>query len=222
MNRYKILNRDNVPFLRRGLMLVLSSPSGAGKTTISRAILKHDLNLTMSISVTTRPMRPSEVDGEDYYFVDEKKFKLMINRGQLLEYANVFGNFYGTPKQPVEDALLNGQDILFDIDWQGTQQLADNENAKKDLVSVFILPPNTIELENRLRARAQDPEEIVQQRMSKAADEMSHYREYKYVIVNDDIEASVKCIEKILVAERICIERQIGLHEFVQNLRTSS
>ena len=222
MNRYKILNRDNVPFLRRGLMLVLSSPSGAGKTTISRAILKHDLNLTMSISVTTRPMRPSEVDGEDYYFVDEKKFKLMISRGQLLEYANVFGNFYGTPKQPVEDALLNGQDILFDIDWQGTQQLADNENAKKDLVSVFILPPNTIELENRLRARAQDPEEIVQQRMSKAADEMSHYREYKYVIVNDDIETSVKCIEKILVAERICIERQIGLHEFVQNLRTSS
>jgi guanylate kinase len=222
VNRYKILNRDNVPFLRRGLMLVLSSPSGAGKTTISRAILKHDLNLTMSISVTTRPMRPSEVDGEDYYFVDEKKFKLMISRGQLLEYANVFGNFYGTPKQPVEDALLNGQDILFDIDWQGTQQLADNENAKKDLVSVFILPPNTIELENRLRARAQDPEEIVQQRMSKAADEMSHYREYKYVIVNDDIEASVKCIEKILVAERICIERQIGLHEFVQNLRTSS
>jgi len=216
------LNKDNVPFLRRGLMLVLSSPSGAGKTTISRAILKHDLNLTMSISVTTRPMRPSEVDGEDYYFVDEKKFKLMISRGQLLEYANVFGNFYGTPKQPVEDALLNGQDILFDIDWQGTQQLADNENAKKDLVSVFILPPNTIELENRLRARAQDPEEIVQQRMSKAADEMSHYREYKYVIVNDDIEASVKCIEKILVAERICIERQIGLHEFVQNLRTSS
>ena len=167
-------------------------------------------------------MRPSEVDGEDYYFVDEKKFKLMISRGQLLEYANVFGNFYGTPKQPVEDALLNGQDILFDIDWQGTQQLADNENAKKDLVSVFILPPNTIELENRLRARAQDPEVIVQQRMSKAADEMSHYREYKYVIVNDDIEASVKCIEKILVAERICIERQIGLHEFVQNLRTSS
>jgi guanylate kinase len=201
-------------------MLVLSSPSGAGKTTISRAILKHDLNLTMSISVTTRPMRPSEVDGEDYYFVDEKKFKLMISRGQLLEYANVFGNFYGTPKQPVEDALLNGQDILFDIDWQGTQQLADNENAKKDLVSVFILPPNTIELENRLRARAQDPEEIVQQRMSKAADEMSHYREYKYVIVNENVETSVQCIEKILAAERISIERQIGLHEFVQNLRT--
>ena len=219
MNRYKILNRDNVPFLRRGLMLVLSSPSGAGKTTISRAILKHDLNFTMSISVTTRPMRPSEVDGEDYYFVDEKKFKLMISRGQLLEYAHVFGNFYGTPKQPVEDALLNGQDILFDIDWQGTQQLADNENAKKDLVSVFILPPNTIELENRLRARAQDPEEIVQQRMSKASDEMSHYREYKYVIINEDIETSVECIEQILMAERISIERQIGLHEFVQHLR---
>jgi len=200
-------------------MLVLSSPSGAGKTTISRAMLERDASLTMSISATTRPMRPGEVDGEDYYFVDETRFNLMAGRGELLEYANVFGNFYGTPKIPVEDALLNGQDILFDIDWQGTQQLADNENAKKDLVSVFILPPNTIELENRLRTRAQDTEEIVQQRMAKASDEMSHYREYKYVIINENIEASVQCIENILAAERMGIERQIGLHEFVQNLR---
>jgi guanylate kinase len=201
-------------------MLVLSSPSGAGKTTISRAMLERDAGLTMSISATTRLMRPGELDGEDYYFVDEAKFNLMADRGELLEYANVFGNLYGTPKIPVEDALLNGQDILFDIDWQGTQQLADNENAKKDLVSVFILPPNTIELENRLRTRAQDTEEIVQQRMAKASDEMSHYREYKYVIINEDVETSVQCIEKILAAERISIERQIGLHEFVQNLRT--
>ena len=222
MNRYKILNRDNVSLSRRGIMLVLSSPSGAGKTTISRRMLERDKNLTMSISATTRRKRPGEVEGKDYYFIDQKKFKLMIERGQLLEYANVFGNFYGTPRQPVEDALLNGQDILFDIDWQGTQQLADNENTKKDLVSVFILPPNTIELEHRLRMRAQDPDEIVQQRMAKAADEMSHYREYKYVIINDEIEVSVLCIEKILVAERICIERQIGLHEFVQNLRSQS
>ena len=137
-------------------MLVLSSPSGAGKTTISRAMLERDANLTMSISATTRLMRPGELDGKDYYFVDEARFNLMADQGKLLEYANVFGNFYGTPKIPVEDALLNGQDILFDIDWQGTQQLADNENAKKDLVSVFILPPNTMELENRLRNRAQD------------------------------------------------------------------
>jgi guanylate kinase len=214
------LNNENTPFSRRGLMLVLSSPSGAGKTTISRAMLERDASLTMSISATTRLMRPGELDGEDYYFVDEAKFNLMAGRGELLEYANVFGNLYGTPKIPVEDALLNGQDILFDIDWQGTQQLADNENAKKDLVSVFILPPNTIELENRLRTRAQDTEEIVQQRMAKASDEMSHYREYKYVIINEDVETSVQCIEKILAAERISIERQIGLHEFVQNLRT--
>jgi guanylate kinase len=200
-------------------MLVLSSPSGAGKTTISRAMLERDANLTMSISATTRLMRPGELDGKDYYFVDEARFNLMADQGKLLEYANVFGNFYGTPKIPVEDALLNGQDILFDIDWQGTQQLADNENAKKDLVSVFILPPNTMELENRLRTRAQDTEEIVQQRMAKASDEMSHYREYKYVIVNENVETSVQCIEKILAAERIGIERQIGLHEFVQNLR---
>ncbi len=200
-------------------MLVLSSPSGAGKTTISRAMLERDTNLTMSISATTRPMRPGEVDGKDYYFVDEEKFNSMIEGGELLEHANVFGNFYGTPKKPVEEALAQGQDILFDIDWQGTQQLADNDSTRDDLVSIFILPPNTAELENRLRTRAQDPEEVVQERMSKAADEMSHYREYRYVIVNQEIEDSVVQAESILTTERLRIERQIGLHEFVQKLR---
>ena len=200
-------------------MLVLSSPSGAGKTTISRALLERDDNLTMSVSATTRPMRPGEVDGEDYFFVDEIKFNKMITDGELLEHANVFGNFYGTPRKPVEDALADGKDILFDIDWQGTQQLAANDSTRDDLVSVFILPPNTAELENRLRIRAQDPEDVVQKRMSKAADEMSHYREYGYVIVNDEVDASVRQVKTILTAERTRIGRQMGLHEFVQELR---
>tara|TARA_B100001971_G_scaffold120716_1_gene111184 strand:+ start:158 stop:769 length:612 start_codon:yes stop_codon:yes gene_type:complete len=200
-------------------MLVLSSPSGAGKTTISRALLERDDNLTMSVSATTRPMRPGEVDGEDYFFVDEIKFNKMIIDGELLEHANVFGNFYGTPRKPVEDALADGKDILFDIDWQGTQQLAANDSTRDDLVSVFILPPNTAELENRLRIRAQDPEDVVQKRMSKAVDEMSHYREYGYVIVNDEVDASVRQVKTILTAERTRIGRQMGLHEFVQELR---
>ncbi len=200
-------------------MLVLSSPSGAGKTTISRALLERDDNLTMSVSATTRPMRPGEVDGEDYFFVDKIKFNKMITDGELLEHANVFGNFYGTPRKPVEDALADGKDILFDIDWQGTQQLAANDSTRDDLVSVFILPPNTAELENRLRIRAQDPEDVVQKRMSKATDEMGHYREYGYVIVNDGVDASVRQVKTILTAERTRIGRQMGLHEFVQELR---
>tara|TARA_B100002003_G_scaffold61866_1_gene57185 strand:- start:1980 stop:2591 length:612 start_codon:yes stop_codon:yes gene_type:complete len=200
-------------------MLVLSSPSGAGKTTISRALLERDDNLTMSVSATTRPMRPGEVDGEDYFFVDKIKFNKMITDGELLEHANVFGNYYGTPRKPVEDALADGKDILFDIDWQGTQQLAANDSTRDDLVSVFILPPNTAELENRLRIRAQDPEDVVQKRMSKAVDEMSHYREYGYVIVNDEVDASVRQVKTILTAERTRISRQMGLHEFVQELR---
>ena len=200
-------------------MLVLSSPSGAGKTTISRALLERDDNLTMSVSATTRPMRPGEVDGEDYFFVDKIKFNKMITDGELLEHANVFGNFYGTPRKPVEDALADGKDILFDIDWQGTQQLAANDSTRDDLVSVFILPPNTAELENRLRIRAQDPEDVVQKRMSKATDEMGHYREYGYVIVNDEVDASVRQVKTILTAERTRIGRQMGLHEFVQELR---
>jgi len=200
-------------------MLVLSSPSGAGKTTISRALLERDDNLTMSISATTRPKRPSEVDGTDYHFVDEAKFQEMVAAGELLEHAHVFGNYYGTPRGPVEEALTRGQDILFDIDWQGTQQLAGNDSTGEDLVSIFILPPDNEELEQRLRNRAQDTEEVVRSRMAKAADEMSHYREYNYIIVNYEIEDSVQQVQTILEAERLRINRQAGLHEFVQTLR---
>ena len=207
------------PFSRRGLMLVLSSPSGAGKTTISRALLERDSNLTMSISATTRPKRPSEVDGRDYHFVDEARFQEMVTVGELLEHAHVFGNYYGTPKVPVEEALTRGEDILFDIDWQGTQQLAGNDSTGEDLVSIFILPPDNEELESRLRNRAQDTEEVVRSRMAKAADEMSHYREYNYIIVNYEIEDSVRQIQTFLEAERLRINRQAGLHEFVQSLR---
>ena len=200
-------------------MLVLSSPSGAGKTTISRKLLDQDGNLTMSVSTTTRPRRSGEVEGKDYYFLGEPEFTEMVEKGDLLEYARVFGNFYGTPKKPVEDALTEGKDVLFDIDWQGTQHLYDNDSTRDDLVSVFILPPDTVELEKRLRRRARDPEEVVRERMSKAADEMSHYREYNYIIVNTDIENSVAEVQSILAAERHRIDRQIGLHDFVQDLR---
>ena len=202
---------------RRGLMLVLSSPSGAGKTTIAREILSRDDNLRMSVSATTRPKRPGEVEGHDYFFVKEEAFRLMVNRQELLESATVFGNLYGTPRAPVEESLAAGQDVLFDIDWQGTQQL--RESAREDLVSVFILPPTTQELERRLRSRAQDSDAVVAGRMSKAADEMSHYPEYDYIIVNNDIKASVARVEAILTAERLRRERQIGLGDFVRGLR---
>jgi guanylate kinase len=202
---------------RRGLMLVLSSPSGAGKTTISRALLKRDRNLTMSVSVTTRMKRPGEVEGQDYFFIDPTEFNLMVNRGELLEYAKVFGHYYGTPKTPVEKALGAGRDVLFDIDWQGTQQL--KASARADLVSVFILPPSTAELEKRLKSRAQDSAKVVAERMSKAADEMSHWAEYDYIIVNRDVQASVARVEAILAAERLRRDRQIGLSDFVKGLR---
>ena len=203
---------------RRGLMFVLSSPSGAGKSTISREILARDGNITMSVSVTTRAKRPGEVAGRDYYFVDKTEFNLMINRQEFLEYAKVFDNYYGTPAAPVRSALAEGRDVLFDIDWQGTQQLA--EQARDDLVSVFILPPSTAELERRLNRRAQDPAEVVARRMSKASDEMSHYAEYDYIIVNQDIEDSVDKALSILKAERLRRERMVGLGEFVKGLRT--
>ncbi len=203
---------------RRGLMLVLSSPSGAGKSTISRAILARDSGITMSVSVTTRPKRPGEVAGRDYRFVDVADFNLMVNRRELLEYAKVFDNYYGTPAAPVMEALDGGQDVLFDIDWQGTQQIA--ENAGEDLVSVFILPPSTADLERRLTNRAQDPPEVVARRMGKASDEMSHYAEYDYIIVNRDIEESVRNVTAILAAERLRRERMIGLGEFVKGLRS--
>jgi guanylate kinase len=202
---------------RRGLMLVLSSPSGAGKTTISRKLLERDDNLSMSISVTTRPRRPGEVDDNDYHFIDAAEFDRLVGAGALLEHAKVFGNYYGTPRTAVESALAEGRDVLFDIDWQGTQQLA--EKAREDLVSVFILPPSTRELERRLHSRAQDSAAEVSRRMAKAADEMSHWAEYDYIIVNHDIDSSTRRVQAILQAERLRRERQVGLSEFVKALR---
>jgi len=215
------MTSDSNPFNqieRRGLMLVLSSPSGAGKSSIARAILESDADIAMSVSVTTRPRRPAEVAGADYHFVDKTDFDLMVNRGELLEYAKVFDHYYGTPKEPVMQALAVGQDVMFDIDWQGTQQLA--EQAEDDLVRVFILPPSTIELERRLHSRAQDPAEVVARRMEKAADEMSHYPEYDWVIVNRDFEDSVSNVRAILQSERLRRRRQVGLGEFVKGLRS--
>lgn len=203
--------------VRRGLMLVLSSPSGAGKTTIARRILDGDDNLSMSVSVTTRPERPGETDGTDYFFIAEAEFQRMAAEGELLEHAHVFGNHYGTPRAAVEDALTAGRDVLFDIDWQGTQQL--KEKARDDLVSVFILPPSVDELERRLRARAQDSEKVVQERMAKAADEMSHWPEYDYIIVNSDVDHSTAQVASILEAERLRRERRVGLTDFVNRLR---
>lgn len=213
------MTAEHTPFhiQRRGLMLVLSSPSGAGKSTIAREILTTDPHVSMSVSATTRPKRPGEVAGHDYHFVDKTEFDLMINRGEFLEYAKVFDNYYGTPKQPVMDALASGKDVLFDIDWQGTQQLA--ENAPDDLVRIFVLPPSTHELERRLLSRAQDSQEVVAKRMEKAADEMSHYFEYDWVIVNHDINESVSLVRSILTSERLRRSRQIGLSDFVKSLR---
>ena len=202
---------------RRGIMLVLSSPSGAGKTTIARLLLERDPNMTLSVSVTTRPKRPGEVAGKDYQFIDPDDFNLMVNRRELLEHAKVFDHYYGTPTGPVEELLSAGRDVIFDIDWQGTQQLS--ENARTDLVSVFILPPSTTELERRLRKRAQDPEEVVQARMAKAPNEMSHWAEYDYIIINQEVEESVAQVQAIVAAERLRRERQLGLNDFVKKLR---
>jgi len=202
---------------RRGLMLVISSPSGAGKTTISRALLERDGNIKMSVSATTRPMRPGEVDGRDYRFIDKTEFNLMINRSELLEHAKVFEHYYGSPKEQIQEALEGGNDVLFDIDWQGTQQLA--ENAREDLVSVFILPPSTQELERRLIERRQDSQEVVSSRMRQASSEMSHYREYDYVLINRNVEESVANIQAILAAERLRLDRLVGLSEFIKGLR---
>lgn len=202
---------------RRGLMLVLSSPSGAGKTTISLALLDREPNLNLSISATTRPPRPGERDGADYRFVTQDIFDAMVVQGEFLEHAVVFGHSYGTPRAPVEAALAAGRDMLFDIDWQGAQQL--KEKARADLVGVFVLPPSTAELAARLRRRAQDPEDVVSARMAKAADEMSHWAEYDYVLVNREVEESVAAVQAILRAERLKRERQVGLHDFVEDLR---
>ena len=202
---------------RRGLMLVLSSPSGAGKTSISREVLAQDDNLSLSISVTTRPRRPGEVDGEHYLFRDKTSFDLMVNKQELLEYAKVFDHYYGTPRGPVDDALKAGRDVLFDLDWQGTQQV--DESARDDLVSVFILPPSTAELERRLNTRAQDSADVIADRMAKATDEITHWSEYDYVVVNQSFEDSVAKVRAILEAERLRRLRQEGLSDFVRLLR---
>ena len=211
------MSSDGASIVRRGLMLVLSSPSGAGKTTLSRLLLEHDGGIELSISATTRPKRPGERDSVDYHFIDSARFRGMVERDELLEWAQVFDNYYGTPRAPVEASLSAGRDMLFDIDWQGTQQLV--ERAREDLVSVFILPPSTRELERRLVTRAQDSAEIVARRMSKAADEMSHWAEYDYVIVNREISSSLVELRAILQAERLKRHRQIGLSDFVKALR---
>ncbi|MEH2508233.1 MULTISPECIES: guanylate kinase [unclassified Bradyrhizobium] len=202
---------------RRGLMFVLSSPSGAGKTTLSRMLIAETPALQMSVSATTRPKRPGEVNGKDYFFVDHARFETMVANGELLEWATVFDNRYGTPRAPVEAALSSGQDVLFDIDWQGTQQLRDR--SPKDVVSVFILPPSVSALEQRLHTRAQDSEEVIRGRMRKAGDEMSHFDAYDYIVVNDNIGIAFEAVKSILRAEQLKRERQVGLSDFVLGLR---
>jgi guanylate kinase len=202
---------------RRGLMLVLSSPSGAGKTTLSRKLLETDPGVELSVSVTTRKQRPGEIDGRDYHFIDAARFDAMVKGGELLEWAQVFGHRYGTLRAPVEAALTNGHDVLFDIDWQGTQQL--REKADHDLVSIFVLPPSMADLERRLRRRAQDPDEVIRARMATAADEMSHWAEYDYVVINTDVDRAFREVHTILAAERLKRERQTGLSDFVRRLQ---
>jgi guanylate kinase len=208
---------NSAEITRRGILLVLSSPSGAGKTTITRALIASDPNVQISVSVTTRAKRAGEVDGTHYHFISQARFDEMVRAGELLEHAAVFGYCYGTPRAPVEAVLSAGGDIVTDIDWQGTQQL--KARVRGDLVSVFILPPSMTALEERLRSRAQDSEEVVRARMAKSTDEMSHWPEYDYVIVNYDIDESVARVRAIVAAERVRRERLAGLADFVNRLR---
>src|SRR6059036_3924354 len=202
---------------RRGLMFVLSSPSGAGKTTLSRMLIAETPALQMSVSATTRPKRPGEVNGKDYFFVDHTRFETMVANGELLEWATVFDNRYGTPRAPVEAALSAGKDVLFDIDWQGTQQL--REKARADVVSVFILPPSAADLEKRLHTRAQDSDSVIRSRMSRATHELSHWAEYDYIVVNRDVDDAFTEVQSILKAERLKRERRTGLTTFVRELQ---
>src|SRR5256884_7352910 len=202
---------------RRGLMFVLSSPSGAGKTTLSRMLIAETPALQMSVSATTRPKRPGEVNGKDYFFVDHPRFETMVANGELLEWATVFDNRYGTPRAPVEAALSTGQDVLFDIDWQGTQQL--REKARADVVSVFILPPSAADLEKRLHTRAQDSDAVIRGRMNRATHELSHWAEYDYIVINHDIDEAFGEVQSILKAERLKRERRTGLTTFVRDLQ---
>ncbi len=208
---------DPTSRVRRGLLIVLSSPSGAGKSTISRMLLKADAEVRMSVSATTRPRRPGEVDGVDYHFVDDAEFDRMIAAHEFVEWATVFDYRYGTPKAPVKQALKDGRDILFDIDWQGTQQL--HSAMGEDLVRIFLLPPSMGELERRLRTRATDSEEVIQDRMRRSVGEIGHWAEYDYVEINPDLEKAFADVRAILAAERLRRERQTGLSEFVRSLR---
>ncbi|GJM02076.1 MAG: guanylate kinase [Rhodomicrobium sp.] len=213
MNNHK-KNSDKVE--RRGLMFVLSSPSGAGKTSLAKAIMANDNEISMSISMTTRKPRPGEINGKDYHFVDMASFDEALKAGTLLEWAEVFGNHYGTPKAPVDEELKQGRDVLFDIDWQGTQQL--REKAGADVVRVFILPPSVKALEDRLKTRGTDDEEVVRARMKQAINQISHWAEYDYVVVNETIDESLKELTHILMAERLKRERRIGLSTMVRDL----
>lgn len=212
-----VQQRQGESVARRGLMLVLSSPSGAGKTTLSRKLLDMDPGVVLSVSVTTRKIRPGEREGQDYRFIDRRHFDGLVEKNELLEWAEVFDNYYGTPKKPVLDALAAGRDVLFDVDWQGTQQLRDR--APKDLVSIFVLPPSVTELERRLKTRAQDDYETIHRRMAKAADEMSHWAEYDYVVINRNLDQAFADVSAILMAERLRRERQTGLSDFVRGLQ---
>jgi len=209
--------KDNLNTDRRGMMIVLSSPSGAGKTSLSRKLLEKNKNLFLSISFTTRPPRPLEVNESDYFFVDDKKFIDMLNKDEFLEHAKVFDFYYGTPKKPVMNALKSGKDILFDIDWQGTQQLMNS--VQDDLVKIFVLPPSAKELEKRLLKRKQDTDETVKNRMSKASDEISHYAEYDYIIINKDFDESLEKINSILIAEGLKRTRQNKIQDVIKSLR---
>ncbi len=210
-------SRNQRKTARRGLMLVLSSPSGAGKTTLSRMLLKADRNVELSVSVTTRPKRRGEVDGRDYHFIDRARFDAMVKAADLLEFAEVFGHYYGTPLKPVHKALTKGRDVLFDIDWQGTQQLS--EKARGDIASIFVLPPSIPELERRLHTRALDDQEEIRRRMTKAAGELSHWAEYDYVIVNDALDRAFAEVQTILAAERMKRERQPWISAYVRRLQ---
>lgn len=202
---------------RRGLLIILSSPSGAGKSTLTRKLLEWDPNFRFSISATTRPPRPGEEHGREYYFLDRAEFEGLIESDGMLEHAQVFGNFYGSPRKPVEQAVEAGQDVLFDIDWQGGQQIR-NSALKNDVVSIFILPPSIAELERRLKTRAQDSDEVIAGRMQKSRDEISHWAEYDYVLVNRDVDAAYAELQAIIMAERLRRDRQTGLNDFVRGL----
>ena len=204
---------------RRGVLYILSSPSGAGKTTLARRLISADSGIAMSVSVTTRKPRPGERDGVDYFFVDAAKFEAMQQGGELLEWARVFDNSYGTPRAAVEAAIASGKDVLFDIDWQGAQQLS--EKMKGDVVRVFVLPPSGQILEQRLTTRAQDPADVVARRMAAASAEISHWAEYDYVIVNSDLEDSARAATAILIAERLKRQRLLGLSAFVRDMQSA-